>query len=202
MRVNFDTHLPLEFRQRQLADTRMQAHGVVGCRQGCLSMAKGFADDPLDGRTTDRQWREPLAYHQAQASSLYIVGSARVQHEQRATRYPSPFKGNAKLSGLQQTCRARECRASRAHVENSTAPRHPQTPGARKPPRQGTRLRTELAKQCATLQPCWQRRDVCMRYTARRLRPLARRALMTARPPRVFMRTRKPCVRLRRATEG
>src|SRR5690606_6623270 len=28
--------------------------------------------------------------------------------------------------------------------------------------------------------------------TAKRLRPLERRALMTARPPRVFMRTRKP----------
>ena len=33
------------------------------------------------------------------------------------------------------------------------------------------------------------------RQTARRLRPLARRALSTARPPRVFMRARKPCVR-------
>ena len=38
--------------------------------------------------------------------------------------------------------------------------------------------------------------------TARRLRPLARRALMTARPPRVFMRTRKPWVRARRILEG
>jgi len=38
--------------------------------------------------------------------------------------------------------------------------------------------------------------------TARRLRPLERRARITARPPRVFMRTRKPCVRLRRVTEG
>lgn len=38
--------------------------------------------------------------------------------------------------------------------------------------------------------------------TARRLRPLARRALMTARPPRVFMRTRKPWVRARRVFEG
>src|SRR5690606_32977233 len=38
--------------------------------------------------------------------------------------------------------------------------------------------------------------------TARRLRPLARRALMTARPPRVFMRTRKPWVRARRVLEG
>ena len=33
--------------------------------------------------------------------------------------------------------------------------------------------------------------------TARRLRPLARRALITARPPRVFMRARKPWVRAR-----
>ena len=38
--------------------------------------------------------------------------------------------------------------------------------------------------------------------TARRLRPLARRALITARPPRVFMRTRKPWVRARRVLEG
>src|SRR5690606_32894978 len=38
--------------------------------------------------------------------------------------------------------------------------------------------------------------------TARRLRPLARRALRTARPARVFMRTRNPWVRLRRVTEG
>ena len=38
--------------------------------------------------------------------------------------------------------------------------------------------------------------------TARRLRPLARRAFRTARPPRDFMRTRKPCVRLRFTTEG
>jgi len=39
-------------------------------------------------------------------------------------------------------------------------------------------------------------------HRPRRLRPLARRARITARPPRVFMRTRKPCVRLRRTTEG
>jgi len=38
--------------------------------------------------------------------------------------------------------------------------------------------------------------------TASRARPLARRALMTARPLRVFMRTRKPWVRLRRVTDG
>eukprot|EP00611_Tribonema_gayanum_P029556 TRINITY_DN794_c0_g2_i1.p1 TRINITY_DN794_c0_g2~~TRINITY_DN794_c0_g2_i1.p1 ORF type:complete len:277 (-),score=13.74 TRINITY_DN794_c0_g2_i1:192-986(-) len=36
----------------------------------------------------------------------------------------------------------------------------------------------------------------------RRLRPLARRAFSTRRPPRVFMRTRKPWVRARRVFEG
>ncbi|MEK0432307.1 MAG: hypothetical protein RL700_514, partial [Pseudomonadota bacterium] len=38
--------------------------------------------------------------------------------------------------------------------------------------------------------------------TANRLRPLARLALITARPPRVFMRTKKPWVRARRVLEG
>lgn len=42
-----------------------------------------------------------------------------------------------------------------------------------------------------------------MKYqTAKRLRPLARRALITLRPPFVFMRTKKPCVRARRVLEG
>jgi hypothetical protein len=40
------------------------------------------------------------------------------------------------------------------------------------------------------------------RQAARRLRPLARRAAMTARPPRERMRTRKPCVRARFTLEG
>jgi hypothetical protein len=39
-------------------------------------------------------------------------------------------------------------------------------------------------------------------YTAKRLRPLARRAANTARPPRVLERTKKPWVRLRLVTEG
>jgi hypothetical protein len=44
--------------------------------------------------------------------------------------------------------------------------------------------------------------DPSLIQTARRARPLARRALSTARPALVFMRTRKPCVRLRRVLEG
>lgn len=39
-------------------------------------------------------------------------------------------------------------------------------------------------------------------HTARRLRPLARRARITERPPRLRIRTRKPWVRLRRTLEG
>ena len=39
-------------------------------------------------------------------------------------------------------------------------------------------------------------------YAARRLRPLARRRAITARPLLVAMRLRKPCVRLRLRTLG
>lgn len=53
------------------------------------------------------------------------------------------------------------------------------------------------AKPCGARKP--EAREL---QTARRARPLARRALMTARPPRVFMRSRKPCVRARRVFEG
>lgn len=39
-------------------------------------------------------------------------------------------------------------------------------------------------------------------YTASRFLPLALRALRIARPERVFILMRNPCVRLRRVTEG
>lgn len=38
--------------------------------------------------------------------------------------------------------------------------------------------------------------------TLNRARPFARRARMTAAPPRVFIRTRNPCVRFLLITEG
>ena len=44
--------------------------------------------------------------------------------------------------------------------------------------------------------------DFALTQTASRARPFARRALMTARPAFVFMRTRNPCVRLRRVLDG
>lgn len=44
------------------------------------------------------------------------------------------------------------------------------------------------------------RRNV--RQTESRARPFARRADRTLRPPTVFMRARKPCVRARRSFDG
>lgn len=52
---------------------------------------------------------------------------------------------------------------------------------------------------CSPACPLW---VLLCRQTASRARPFARRALMTARPALVFMRTRKPWVRLRRVFEG
>lgn len=39
-------------------------------------------------------------------------------------------------------------------------------------------------------------------YKPKRLRPLARRAAITLRPPLVDIRTKKPCVRARRVFDG
>jgi hypothetical protein len=47
-----------------------------------------------------------------------------------------------------------------------------------------------------------QARDAPVFQTPNRVRPFARRARTTARPPRVRMRTRNPCVRLRRCFDG
>jgi hypothetical protein len=55
----------------------------------------------------------------------------------------------------------------------------------------------------STTQPRFARQPEAPRLqTAKRARPLARRALITARPPRVFIRSRNPCVRARRVLEG
>ena len=62
--------------------------------------------------------------------------------------------------------------------------------------------RLERFAHIAGGEPLQGTQTVAPTQTARRTRPLARRARMTARPPRVRMRTRKPCVRLRRTTEG
>jgi hypothetical protein len=45
-------------------------------------------------------------------------------------------------------------------------------------------------------------RSRSVRQTASRVRPLARRADSTLRPPTVFMRARNPCVRARRIFDG
>jgi hypothetical protein len=70
--------------------------------------------------------------------------------------------------------------------------------------RAGSERRRKLTR---TAQPCRSRKIHPRRpapavQTASRARPFARRARSTARPPRVRIRTRKPCVRLRRVTDG
>lgn len=53
-----------------------------------------------------------------------------------------------------------------------------------------------------TKNQCFPGRSDRVDQTARRARPFARRALMTARPALVFMRARNPWVRLRRTVDG
>lgn len=88
---------------------------------------------------------------------------------------------------------------------------HEQSPSGDTPAFQGinvfrgavqARRRRECGTHCQSWPGPFNRANHADAYTARRLRPLARRALITARPPRVFMRTKKPWVRLRRVTEG
>ncbi len=73
------------------------------------------------------------------------------------------------------------------------------------PGQHGLKLRSALQplhRQTGVDHPARHDAEAATTQTARRLRPLARRALMTARPPRVFMRTKKPWVRARRILEG
>jgi hypothetical protein len=76
-------------------------------------------------------------------------------------------------------------------------------------------LTIALRGEASTASNSWRCRNVTLRrrnaerappkrprQTASRARPLARRARSTALPPRLFMRTRNPCVRLRRVFDG
>jgi hypothetical protein len=62
--------------------------------------------------------------------------------------------------------------------------------------------RSERVPSAETLHPRKRISGARARQTPRRERPFARRVRSTARPPRVFMRTRNPCVRLRRVVDG
>ena len=65
---------------------------------------------------------------------------------------------------------------------------------------------TGRQRRCELLAPLQagapRQRKAPLAQALNRVRPLARRARNTPRPPRVRMRARKPCVRLRRFTEG
>ena len=71
-------------------------------------------------------------------------------------------------------------------------------------PAPGTEHRVERAdsgEPVATATP-EHRRGATVDQGASRARPFARRAESTVRPPTLFIRARKPCVRLRLTTEG
>ena len=63
------------------------------------------------------------------------------------------------------------------------------------------RSRQERSDICGT-EPLPTAKTPALAQTLKRARPLARRARSTARPPRVRIRTRNPCVRFLRTTEG
>jgi hypothetical protein len=65
----------------------------------------------------------------------------------------------------------------------------------------GPPSRQERSDICGT-EPLSTAKTPALAQTLKRARPLARRARSTARPPRVRMRTRNPCVRFLRTTEG
>jgi len=70
-------------------------------------------------------------------------------------------------------------------------------------PRPRLTVRQRRAEMLAPLQPhAARQRARPLAQALNRARPLARRARITPRPPRVCMRARNPCVRLRRITEG
>ena len=70
-------------------------------------------------------------------------------------------------------------------------------------PRPRCSRRERLLVVLAALQPrAAGQRAGAGNQTLNRARPFARRARSTPRPPRVRLRTRKPCVRLRRVTDG
>jgi hypothetical protein len=70
-------------------------------------------------------------------------------------------------------------------------------------PNPGAARRQRRGKLLAAIQPrAARQRATRLDQALNRARPLARRARSTLRPPRVRLRARKPCVRLRRFTEG
>jgi hypothetical protein len=64
------------------------------------------------------------------------------------------------------------------------------------------RFERACAREPAAASSPGHRRSVSANQGTSRARPFARRAESTLRPPTVFIRARKPCVRLRLTTEG
>ena len=148
-------------------------------------VAKRFARDALDQCAVDRTTRHALADGDAEPRTPVEVGRAPGRPSSTATSRPRAVEsrtscGQHRRKLLRPT--QRRSRRACAHVRANVA-------------RSGKAVRDPRHRH-ARHTPCPRRQ------TARRLRPLARRAAMTARPPRDFMRTRNPCVRARFTLEG
>lgn len=94
----------------------------------------------------------------------------------------------------------RACRGGREQLEMRSVdspPRLEQTGKGRGPPEPVALVRADRGRGQNSNGSAG-----CGAQTASRTRPFARRARRTLRPPILFMRARKPWVRLRRTTEG
>jgi len=138
-------------------------------------------------------WRAtPQAHQHIESSEAIAPGAERFTHD---TLHPVAIDSSRShfLAGDDSKPRVSQTVRPRKHGEMSA-----------RPDRAGSERRRKLTR---TAQPCRSRkihprRPVPAVQTASLARPFARRARSTARPPRVRIRTRKPCVRLRRVTDG
>ena len=152
---------------------RLQASAI-----GRSGVAPRLTCNALDGVSADRQSQEPLRNTDDQPWFLALAWNrlgTRLRAASLAGSRTTALTWGEPVGDLEIT--SLDSHAGRLREKVATATRRVLLPGA----------------------AGWTARDT---QTARRLRPLARRERITARPPRDFWRTRKPCVRLRRRTEG
>lgn len=173
MRIGLCSYLKLEGGERHLTDGSLQAHYVVTGRQIHPQGSKRLSENSFDGVSGGGTLGMSLANHQSQASRC-LSSACRVSQGREDQKVSARNSPPGKGGG---------------ELFGAVQPRRRRKGGARH----------SVFGLVGEVPPPTPEQ---VNQTARRLRPLARRALITARPPRVFMRTRKPWVRLRRVTEG
>src|SRR3546814_153534 len=171
--VYFGARQAFQRSERGRSQLAVQAQHVVLRRQLQSAMPEGLADDTLERIARAGMRRVALGDDHAQACLGSLPGGQVIRRG--AENEESPSGPPAPFQGSGKLRGAMQPRLGRKRGARHERP-------VRRYAKSGT--------------------NRCRPYTARRLRPLARRAFSTARPPRVFLRTRKPWVRLRRVTGG